>query len=277
MRGAVAVVMLMLAGVAWAQELTAPEVIAAQRAGAPLEGILRLVRDAPAVASLTPSALAALRAAGVPEVAIAAMIARTAPPTPTPPAPDDPRLADVVRMVKAGVPERLVLEQIRRSGQRYAPTAGDLVYLTANGVPEPVIAEWLGAGAEPTPQAAATPTPRPTESAAFEPLLRMDGAFRRRSTGRAVLAGDVLHWYPAQPAGEDRPIPIAALKGFWLVSPPAGATGLVAEVRLLSRSGEEIAFRDAGSSAHDDTRVPALYRALSERYPHLVLRERAAR
>lgn len=47
-------VVLLLAGAAPAQELTVAEVVAAHRAGAPEESILRLIHEAPAVAPLAP-------------------------------------------------------------------------------------------------------------------------------------------------------------------------------------------------------------------------------
>jgi hypothetical protein len=106
--------LLLVAGCVCAQELTVAEVVAAQRAGAPEDGILRLIAEAPAVAPLTPADLARLRSAGVSERVIRALGARTTPtPTAGPTRPDDPRLAEVVRMVSAGLPAELVGERGR--------------------------------------------------------------------------------------------------------------------------------------------------------------------
>ncbi len=162
MRAGAAILVLLLAAAAAAEELTVAEVVAAHRAGAPVEGILRLIRDAPAVVAPGPADLARLRDAGVPEEVIRAMVARTAPaPTAAPSRPDDPRLADVVRLVRAGLSDALVCEQVRRSGVRYRPSANDLVYLKENGVPEPVIEAVMASGVPPptTPPVAVTPLP----------------------------------------------------------------------------------------------------------------------
>ena len=110
-------VVLLVAGLAPAQELTVAEVVAAHRAGAPEEGILRLIRESPAVAPIASADLAKLRAAGVPERVIEAMASRTTP-TPTPARPDDQRLVEVVQAVNSGLSAEVVAEQVRRSGNR---------------------------------------------------------------------------------------------------------------------------------------------------------------
>jgi len=84
MRGMFLVVAFACAAAGAAEELTVREVIAAHRAGAPVDGILRLVRESPEVAVLAAPDLDRLRAARVPEAVILAMTARHTPPPPTP-------------------------------------------------------------------------------------------------------------------------------------------------------------------------------------------------
>jgi len=303
MRGTALLVALVWAAAAAAEELTVGEVIAAHRAGAPVEGIVRLVSQAPEVAVPTAAELARLRSAGVPEAVIAAIAARHAPsPTPTRTRPDDPALEEVVRVVAAGLSDRLVCEQIRQSGVRHRLSANDLVYLKERGVSETVIAALLATAASPSPTptsppaaalppapaaqsppppaapALATPTPPPAATPAvalvFEPLLRMSGTFRKAQAGRLVLTARDLEWSDlADPAQVSRTA-ASSLRAVWLSSPRRGQAPGPAELRVRTTAGDDLAFRDVDARA--DSRVEALYRAIAERFPRVVVAEKQA-
>jgi len=275
--------------------LTVGEVIAAHRAGAPVEGILRLVREAPEVAVLAAPDLDRLRAAGVPEVVIVAMEARHAPPSPTPTVPesrpDDARLEDVVRLVRAGLSERLVCEQIRQSGQHHRLSANDLVYLNDRGVPEVVITTLMESGAVPTPTPVpasssvaptmATPTPLPTAAPpvalVFEPLVRLTGTFRKAEVGRLVLAGKDLEWSAASGAGRIERTATASLRAVWLTTTRPSQGPPLVELRVRTSTGDDLTFRDVDRSKGAGGSVEALYRAIGERFPQAVLPEKPAR
>ncbi|HVN74944.1 MAG TPA: hypothetical protein VMT19_01420 [Thermoanaerobaculaceae bacterium] len=295
MRAVVAVVALALAVSAVGEELTVGEVIAAHRAGAPVAGILRLVREAPAVAALTVPDLDRLRGAGVPDEVVRAMLARNAPPTPTPTAaaarPDDATLEGIARLVKAGLSERLVCEQIRGSGRRRSLTANDLVYLKEHAVPDSVISALMETGvapsepptATPVPPSAPvatvtqTPAPPPAATLAFEPLVRMSGTFRKAQTGRLVLTADDLEWSEAGAPSRVERIGTGSLTAVWLSVTRAGQGPAMAELRVRSSRGDDLAFRDPDWSKGGNDRVEALYRAIRDRFPHVVLPENPLR
>jgi hypothetical protein len=288
-------VALSLAVAVSAEELTVPEVIAAHRAGAPVEGILRLVREASSVAVLAASDLERLHAAGVPEAVIEAMAARHALPSPTPTPtgskPDDARLEDVVRLEKAGLSEKLVCEQIRRSGLLYALSANDIVFLKEHNVPEIVIAMLIGTGAPPTPTpmspavlepvSAAAPTPLPTVTPAvalvFEPLVQMTGAFRKAQTGRLVLTAENLEWSDVRDPTRVGRIPTSSFKAVWLSTTQRNQGSPLVELRVRSAGGDDLTFRDVDGLDGIGYRVEALYRAIRERFPQVVLPEKPAR
>ena len=295
MRAILIAVALSLAVAVSAEELTVPEVIAAHRAGAPVEGILRLVREASSVAVLAASDLERLHAAGVPEAVIEAMAARHALPSPTPPPtgskPDDARLEDVVRLEKAGLSEKLVCEQIRRSGLLYALSANDIVFLKEHNVPEIVIAMLIGTGAPPTPTpmspavlepvSAAAPTPLPTVTPAvalvFEPLVQMTGAFRKAQTGRLVLTAENLEWSDVRDPTRVGRIPTSSFKAVWLSTTQRNQGSPLVELRVRSAGGDDLTFRDVDGLDGIGSRVEALYRAIRERFPQVVLPEKPAR
>lgn len=294
MRVLPALVVLVLVTPALAQELTVAEVVAAHRAGAPEEGILRLIREAPAVVPLGPADLARLRAAGVPEPVVQALVARTTPTAP-PNRPDDARLADVVRMASSGLSAELVAEQVRRSGHRYTLTVNDLIYLKENRVADAVIFALLATGATPTPAAPALPpsaTPAPTPMAAsaappplptametvtFGPLLRMTGAFRRESTGTLVVTADRLEWRDARGPEQSAALPVASLRAVWLATRAQGTSGTVSELRIRTTAGDDLTFRDADWANGGSDQAAALYRTLETRFPQAILREKSAR
>ena len=300
MRALAAIAALALAAAVSAEELTVNEVIAAHRAGAPVEGILRLVREAPEVAALAPADLDRLRAAGVPDAVVRALAARHAAPSPTPAAPatkpDDPRLEDVVRLVRSGLAETLVCEQVRRSGRRPPLTANDLVYLKERGVPESAIAALMEASLPPTPAPTATPpvlptpppppvlatpTPRPTVAPpvalVFEPLVRLAGTFRKAQDGRLVLTSDALEWSDSGGRAPVVRIATTSLRAVWLATTRRGQDPPLVELRVRTSAGDDLTFRDAGAPAGDGGRVEALYRALAERFPGVILAEKPAR
>jgi hypothetical protein len=105
-----------------------------------------------AASSLLAVALLALPAvtasAGVSEPRTAAI--RTQLPTlariPVPLLPDDSRLLEIVRLVKSGIPEAIILEQVERSGQVFDLSENDVLYLRRNGVPETTIGALLATG-----------------------------------------------------------------------------------------------------------------------------------
>jgi hypothetical protein len=274
MRVFAALVLVLCAGAVLAQELTVAEVVAAHRAGAPEEGILTLIREAPAVAVLTATGLARLRAAGVSERVIQAMAARTAPtPVPTPARPDDPRLMEVVRLVGSGLSAELVVEQVRRAGQRYAPTVNDLVYLKKSNVPDAVILAVLESSSPPTPPPTATAVIRAT----FGPLVRIAGVFRKTSTGNLVVARDTLEWRDATVTALSSSLPVGAVRAIWLRSQPRGESGMVFEVCVRTTAGDDVAFRDADWAGGSETQVQSLFETLKERFPRLIVPEKARR
>jgi len=78
-----------------------------------------------------------------------------------------PGVQDVVKLVKAGLGEEVVLAQIRSTGAYYNLSADQLVYLQAQGVTQNEIKALLGSGsptvpANPAPAPAPVPTPAAT-------------------------------------------------------------------------------------------------------------------
>lgn len=72
----------------------------------------------------------------------------------------------VVKMVKAGLPEAVIVQKIRSSEKKFDTSTDALVKLKSNGVPDRVIEAMMGAPAAAAPSAAA-----PSGGAAGEPVI----------------------------------------------------------------------------------------------------------
>src|SRR5512140_571057 len=100
-----------------ADVLTVNSILSAQQAGARVDGIVAMVNDPANTVAMTAADLGTLRSAGVSERVIAAICARLPEPNATVPLqPDDARLVDLVRLIKSGIAESIVAQQVSQSG-----------------------------------------------------------------------------------------------------------------------------------------------------------------
>jgi hypothetical protein len=106
---------------AHAEVLTVSSILTAQKAGAPSDGIVVMVNSSTNTVAMSAGDLVTLRDAGVSEKVIAAVWARVPVPAPTPVplVPDDARLVDLVRLIKSGISESIVAEQVKQDGRPY--------------------------------------------------------------------------------------------------------------------------------------------------------------
>ena len=273
-----AVLTLLAAGVVFAESLTVSQILAAYRAGAPPENIIKLINDAPSVAPVSTSDISTLRGSGVPESVISALMARAPLPSPTPAAakPDDPRLIDLVRLVKAGLSESLVAEQVKHSTERYQMTVNDLVYLKENQVPEAIIAALLASTAPPTPTPTPNtpPTPTPIMDLTFKPMLMVTGALRKNSQGSMAVKAERIEWYDEQHPERNLSILATGLQTVWLTCKPRPQGNYCYEIGMQVFKGDSYRFRDASWEAGNNQQVLGLYQALKERFPQLVYQEK---
>jgi Family of unknown function (DUF6600) len=105
-----------------------------------------------------------------------------------------PGVQDVVKLVKAGLGEEVVLAHIRNTGAYYSLSADQIIYLNSQGVTQGEIKALLGPGASsaavPAPVAPAPPPPAPPPGAVTAPLVPPpDTAPPSAMTTPAVAAG----------------------------------------------------------------------------------------
>lgn len=96
---------------------------------------------------------------------------------------------DVIKLVKAGIPESVILEKVRTAERKFDVTVEGLVKLRTEGVPTAIIEEMLGAA----PPAKATSLPTPP-TAAVEPS--QTGASDVRIIQKVPIFGVIDFRYP---------------------------------------------------------------------------------
>jgi hypothetical protein len=300
MRRSVCVMFLVLATTTVAaEELTVGMIMSAKRAGADANGLIKMIGDpAYTVVKVSPAELETLRAAGVAPEVIAAIQARMPVPTPAPMRPDDPRLTDVVRLVRSGLSEAIVVKQVETSKQVFDLTVNDLVYLKESGVPDPVIQALLATKSRPVAPVAApaaggvvaAPAPAPTvvapvpvPAAAAAPVVSMPDvvlddlvltqpAFLKKSRpGRISLKGDEFSWTDGVDAKESFHFKLATVERVWLTCQASGTDKTCYQINIQITKGARYCFQDLKREPGSNESVHKLEEQVRARFPNVPL------
>lgn len=274
---------LLAATAAGAEELTVSSIMSAYRAGAPTEGILSMVNNPANTINMATGDLATLRAAGVSEQVISALQARIPipAPAPAPMQPDDARLVDMVRLIKAGISESIIAEQIRQSGQAYNLSVNDLLYLKENGIQESIIKELMTAhGTAPAPsepRLAAPPapvvgmqTPATPTQIIFDDLVQQRSTFMRRNRpGRLMLEGDTLSWSDGNDPKNNFAFQIGGLEKIWLTYQSRTPENFCYEINFQIIKGARYRFQDLARESGSNAAVMKVVDTLRQLHPTL--------
>jgi len=276
---------LFAATVAYGAQLTMQEVLAAHRAGASAEGMIALVQSAESVGQVTPQDVAALRAAGVPESVIQALLARAPQPTPTPVPvqPDNPSLVDLVRLVKSGLSEKIIADQIRQNGVDSKPSLNDLIYLKENGIQEVIIVALMEAplkaeaAAKRSAEVAATvaPTPTPEPEPIFEGLVyKKGGIFAKNRTGKLVLEDTKLLWRDGNDASQNFELFLEGVKQITVTCQARESAPFCYQLQFDFTKGDDYDFEDAQREVGGNENLLRLLDALKAKFPKLQVVEK---
>jgi hypothetical protein len=281
MRKLVTSIVLLVAAAVSAEELTVDKVLAAHGFGAPPEKIVEKINDpANTVAPLTPEGVAKLRAAGVSETVVQALVARAPQPTPTPVSlkPDDPRLELVVEAYRKGVSETVLTEQIRTAPTGFNLTLNDLIYLKHYEIPESIVVALQAAKGAPggkatTGAAAGAPT-----DVTIEGLLLLKSTFMRKNRqGTLAFTGDDIVWTDAADSAQSFTVKATALERAWLKCRPLPAGNFCYELGFSMFKGDDYSFVDSGEPQGSNENILALRAAITARYPKMVFEEKIKR
>jgi hypothetical protein len=288
----VIVLLLLATASAVAEEITTDMIISARSFGAPTESIIRKIQDpANTIAEMSADDFVKLRSAGVSEAIIQALVTRASSARPSGERavqPDNPEIAEVVRLVESGLSESLIIEQVRRAAPGYELTNNDLIYLKQNQVPESIIAALIGSvaqGSSSAPSAASTTssrhaaraaTPRPEDDNEFEGLVLNRPSFLKKNrTGTAVLTEDRLLWRDSANAKENLEIFPAGLKRIRLkCEARAEGESFCFEVELGMTKGDDFTFTDAKRDMGGNETLMRFCNALRKAFPNVPYKEK---
>jgi hypothetical protein len=282
MRRVLLACVLLAAVAASAEELTVNSILTARKAGAPADGIVAMVNNPANTIAMTAADLATLRTAGVPEPVIFAIQARIPAPTPTPVplSPDDARLVDLVRLIKSGLSESIVADQIKQSGQTYNLTVNDLIYLKQNGVQESTIGALMATarpgGVPAAPDTGALTIAGPAIAAAapkelaFEGMVLVKPTFLRKNRpGRLLLAGDTLSWVDGVDPKENFQFQLNGLEKLWFTCQARTPANFCYQVNFQIVKGDRYRFRDINRDSGSNAAVLKVMEALRMYHPTL--------
>jgi hypothetical protein len=250
--------LLLLAASAFAEQLDVNTILAKQKAGASAEALVAAVNDPANTLAIKAEEIPALRSGGVPETVIAAIQQKIAP-APTA-QPDDARLADVVKIVKSGISESLIAEQIRQSGLTYKLSMNDLLYLKQNGVQDSVISALLATKEK--------VTALPVEMVFNELLLvRGFGPLRRDRPGRLVLKGDTFSWIDGSDPKENFDFQVPGLQKVWYTCQAQTSGDVCYQINFQIVKGPRYSFADVSRATGSNATVKSIMETLRTNFP----------
>ena len=252
---------------AGAEELTVKSILTAQQSGAPADGIIAMI-DSPAnTVAMTAGDLVTLRNAGVPETVITAIWAHLPAPTPAPVPlqPDDARLVEFVRLIKSGMAESIIAEQVRQSGKEYNLSVNDLLYLKENGAQESTIAALMATNAG----APAAPAVAPSEMV-FDDLVFVKPWFwSKNRTGRLVMRGDTLAWEDGSDPTENFTFQTTGIEKVWFTCDARASGNFCSQINFKIVKGDRYRFRDIHRESGSNAAVVKVMEALRTYFPRL--------
>lgn len=266
--------LLLVAASAIAEQLDVNTILMKQKAGASANALLAAVNDPANTLAIRADDVTSLRSGGVPEAVIAAIqqrIANQAAPagapavaTPAPVAPDDTRLMDVVRIVKSGISESLIAEQIKQSGVAYKLSMNDLLYLKQNSVQDSVISALLATKDQEAKKAAAGPA-----ETAFNELLLVHGwgPLRRERPGRLLLKGDTFSWIDGTDPKENFEFQTAGLEKVWYTCQAQTGGDVCYQINFQIVKGPRYSFADVSRATGSNATVKAVMETLRKDFP----------
>jgi len=253
-----------------AEVLTVNSILTAQKAGAPSDGIVLMVNSPTNTVAMSAGDLVTLRDAGVSEKVIAAVWARVPVPAPTPVplVPDDTRLVDLVRLIKSGISESIVAEQVKQDGRPYALSVNDLLYLKQNDVTETTIVTLMAKGAAapavPVPVAGVAP-----ESIAFDDLV-MKATMKHDRPGRLVMHGDSLGWTDANDPARNFEFKTTGLEKVWFTCQARTPENFCYQINFQVVKGAHYQFQDRNRESGSNAAVLKVMDALRTYFPQIV-------
>jgi len=254
-----------------ADVLTVNSILTAQKSGAPNGGIIAIVNDPNNSVDMSAGDLATLREAGVAESVITAVWARVPAPPPSlvPPAPDDARLVDLVRLIKSGISESIIAEQVRQERRPYNLSVNDLLYLKENGVLESTIAALMATRDEmPVPPDGLAAGLGP-DALSFDDLVMKTSLMKKNRPGGLVMQGDSLVWTDGNDPKQNFEFKISGLEKVWLKCQARTPENFCYQINFQIVKGARYQFQDRNRESGSNAAVLKVMASMRNYFPQV--------
>ncbi len=195
--------------------------------------------------------------------------------------PSDPRLQQIVQLVRSGLSESLIAESIQKETVPYNLTPQDLLFLKENRIPESIIAALLAVEAPASPgPGRQVPQPLPAAVAredSVEGLVLRTGRLRRNRPGTLVFTGDKIEWRDATDSSLNAEIFPAGIRKIELKCRTAAGTPFCYELEIDIAKGDSFRFEDANRDTGGNLNILALRDAFKAKYPRILIEEKVRR
>jgi hypothetical protein len=182
--------------------------------------------------------------------------------------PDNPRLAEVVRLVESGLSEQLIMEQITQQGVMYRPTINDLIYLKENDVSEGIIGALMTAEllAE---SPGATAAAEKADGVVIDGLVLKGGlmSFGTTRSGQLTLAADTLEWRDSEDQSKAMDLSVISIKSITARCRARSSVDFCYEVEFDLAQGSNFTFEDARQKYGGNNAIVLLLAGLDSQYP----------
>ncbi|MCS7182275.1 MAG: hypothetical protein NZ869_04110 [Thermoanaerobaculum sp.] len=193
--------------------------------------------------------------------------------TPQPLQPSDPRLVQIVELVRAGLSESLIAEHVGKMHPGFRLTTQDLLYLKHNAVPESIIAALMATGkglppGEPTP----TPTPPPVREA--DGLVLDRGLGKKDHVGKLVVSSEEIRWVDRQDTRGSFTIYPKGIRQVTLHCRYAGGAPFCYQLEIKMVAGDTFEFEDEARERGGNQAILQAVAALKAIHPQLTVVEK---
>ena len=182
----------------------------------------------------------------------------------------DPRLVDLARLIKSGISQDIIAEQVKQSDLAYNLSVNDVLYLKENGAHELTIAALLATGSgSGTPAAPGTAgVPATPKELTFDGLVTK-AFWAKDRPGRLVMQGDTLSWVYAADPQKKFEFKTTGLEKVWFTCQERSPESFCYQINFQIVKGDRYQFQDVNREAGSNAAVLEVMEALRTYFPRI--------
>jgi hypothetical protein len=183
--------------------------------------------------------------------------------------PDDPRLVDLVRLVKSGIAETIIVEQVRQDGRPYNLSTNDLLYLKQNSIAESTIVALMATSTGTPPGPAVAGANAAQAAVIFEDLVMKTSFMQKNRPGRLVLRGDSLAWTDGNNPKDNFEFKVTGLEKVWFTCQARTPENFCYQINFQVVKGGRYRFQDLNRESGSNAAVTKVMDAMRSYFPQI--------